>query len=325
MKAGFKYFLYYIGLYLVGAIVFMFPGMIVELIANGGNIDFDHMGWGSSIMILGSQLVPLYIFWKNKWCDFTFFKDQDYKKLVLWMLLGWLGCVMVRTCLQQYLPSFGFEKELLESMEGLFENPVGIICVCLLAPVIEETVFRGTVERKMLQTNLNPWWAIVVSALLFAVFHGNLAQGVLAFILGLFMGWVFYCTRNIWLCILVHAVNNTTATVLSLVFADSDMMNSDPTFPLPESILAIAVGIVLMTFAGYLTRKTVGDNVPVLAGDHEDNLSMQGAGMTPPPLPDAGMVPPSLPTEPVAAEPDATLPDAADKANQQPDDADVPE
>ena len=52
---------------------------------------------------------------------------------------------------------------------------------------------------------------------------------------------------------------------------------------------------------------------------------MQGAAMTPPPLPNAGMVPPSLPTEPVAVEPDATLPDAANKVNQQPDDADVPE
>lgn len=81
---------------------------------------------------------------------------------------------------------------------------------CLLGPVAEEILFRGLVLR-----SLQPYgkkFAILVSSLLFGLFHGNLMQAPFAFAVGLVMGYVAL-EYNIWWAIVLHLINN-------LVFAD---------------------------------------------------------------------------------------------------------
>lgn len=81
---------------------------------------------------------------------------------------------------------------------------------CLLGPVTEEILFRGLVLR-----SLQPYgkkFAILVSSLLFGLFHGNLMQAPFAFAVGLVMGYVAL-EYNIYWAIILHLMNN-------LVFAD---------------------------------------------------------------------------------------------------------
>lgn len=81
---------------------------------------------------------------------------------------------------------------------------------CLLGPVAEEILFRGLVLR-----SLQPYgkkFAIVVSSLLFGLFHGNLMQAPFAFVVGLVMGYVAMEYHIGW-AVALHLINN-------LVFAD---------------------------------------------------------------------------------------------------------
>lgn len=81
---------------------------------------------------------------------------------------------------------------------------------CLLGPVAEEILFRGLVLR-----SLQPYgkkFAIVVSSLLFGLFHGNLMQAPFAFVVGLVMGYVAMEYHIGW-AVVLHLINN-------LVFAD---------------------------------------------------------------------------------------------------------
>lgn len=81
---------------------------------------------------------------------------------------------------------------------------------CLLGPVAEEILFRGLVLR-----SLQPYgkkYAIVVSSLLFGLFHGNLMQAPFAFVVGLVMGYVAMEYHIGW-AVALHLINN-------LVFAD---------------------------------------------------------------------------------------------------------
>jgi hypothetical protein len=66
-----------------------------------------------------------------------------------------------------------------------------------------------------LLTKMKPGWAIVVSALFFALIHMNPWQALNAFGIGLVMGYVYYKTGSLWLTMLIHFVNNGTAVVLS--------------------------------------------------------------------------------------------------------------
>ena len=76
---------------------------------------------------------------------------------------------------------------------------------CLLGPVAEEILFRGLVLR-----SLQPYgkkFAILVSSLLFGLFHGNLMQAPFAFAVGLVMGYVALEYHIGW-AIVLHLINN---------------------------------------------------------------------------------------------------------------------
>ena len=60
-----------------------------------------------------------------------------------------------------------------------------------------------------------PGWAIVVSALFFALIHANPWQAIPAFIIGCLMGYIYYRTGSLKLTMLMHCANNTLAVVCS--------------------------------------------------------------------------------------------------------------
>lgn len=263
MKAVLKYFLLYLLLYFLGAMVLAIPAMIVESIVKGVNMDPDHLsGWTMSILILGSQILPLYVFLKKKYSDLSFIKDPNLGRLLAWMFVGWLGCYLLLGVVLQYMPVFDWDVDILSSIEDMALNPLGVICVCCLAPLVEECVFRGAIERRLLEKNWNPIWAIVISALIFGIFHMNLLQGMTAFILGLFLGWVYYRTRNIWLCIFVHAVNNTWSTVASFIWGGDELIGEVDKYPIYVNLLLLVAAIVLLYAAVRLTGKTIGSRIP---------------------------------------------------------------
>lgn len=103
--------------------------------------------------------------------------------------------------------------ELLGSMMG---GPFWstFLLAAIFAPVFEEWLCRGMVLRGLL-TKMKPGWAIVLSALFFAVIHMNLWQALNAFLIGVLMGYVYYKTGSLWLTMLMHFVNNATSVILS--------------------------------------------------------------------------------------------------------------
>ncbi len=113
-------------------------------------------------------------------------------------------------------------EQLMESMTGgnLILN---FIAVSVFAPIFEEWLCRGVVLRGLL-TKMRPGWAIIVSALFFAVLHMNPWQALPAFLLGLLFGYVYYRTGSLKLTMLMHFTNNTMALIFSRIpsFAEAD-------------------------------------------------------------------------------------------------------
>lgn len=120
------------------------------------------------------------------------------------------------------LPEMPEDK--VKAMEALLDGPawVTIISVCIFAPFFEEWLCRGIVLRGMLKL-VKPTWAIIISALFFALIHMNLWQAVPAFLMGLVFGYVYYKTGSLKLTMLMHCVNNTMAFVVSRIPSLKDM------------------------------------------------------------------------------------------------------
>ena len=86
-----------------------------------------------------------------------------------------------------------------------------VLFFCGLAPLCEEFIFRGAILHEL--RRYGDGFAVVISALLFAMMHGNLAQFPLALLVGLALGFFVLWFRSIWATVILHACVNGFATL----------------------------------------------------------------------------------------------------------------
>ena len=108
--------------------------------------------------------------------------------------------------LELLLNSFGYSIEKgIESLQSDPNNFSMFLYAGILAPITEEILFRGLIQRTMLPFGKK--LAILVSSLTFGLFHGNLIQTPYAFVVGLVLGYVAAEYNIIWSMVL-HMINN---------------------------------------------------------------------------------------------------------------------
>ncbi len=86
----------------------------------------------------------------------------------------------------------------------------GALVATVMAPLAEELFFRGFVFPGLLR-RIGLLWGAVVSAVLFALPHGDVATLIPIFLLGVLLAWVYYRTGSLWTSILVHCGFNLFA------------------------------------------------------------------------------------------------------------------
>lgn len=96
-----------------------------------------------------------------------------------------------------------------------------LISSMLIAPFVEEILFRGIMQSDLQQRYSAPF-AIILSSLIFALIHLNLLQVVSAFFISLIIGLVYYRTNSLWSVIFLHFINNTVAVLLFKLTPDKE-------------------------------------------------------------------------------------------------------
>ncbi|MBR2189205.1 MAG: CPBP family intramembrane metalloprotease [Eubacterium sp.] len=91
--------------------------------------------------------------------------------------------------------------------------PLLVVVTVILAPIAEELMFRGMVYRRI-RGYLGNGAGIVLSALLFGLYHMNMIQLLYAFVLGLFFAWIYGKTRTLAAPVLCHAAANASALLI---------------------------------------------------------------------------------------------------------------
>ena len=89
----------------------------------------------------------------------------------------------------------------------------------IAAPIVEEFIFRRFVFRAILRGIPGvPPLACLLSGVVFAVIHYNLAAFLPIVFLGTVLAWVYWRTGRLWTTMLMHSVVNATSFLLLLVF-----------------------------------------------------------------------------------------------------------
>lgn len=94
--------------------------------------------------------------------------------------------------------------------------PVGILCYGVVTAVSEELLFRG-IFYNCFRRYMKVSAALVMSAALFALYHGNPVQGLYAFIMGCFMAYAYEYFGDFRMPVLIHMISNMLAYAMGYV------------------------------------------------------------------------------------------------------------
>ena len=149
----------------------------------------------------------------------------------------------------------------MELFNRLFESDFGvwggILRVVILAPIVEELIFRGIIFSGF-QRIYPASWAIFFSALLFALFHLNPWQLGPTFLLGLLLGFIRLRTGSLLAAMFTHALHNGMI-FLSVYYHEAyknmGWLQSGMMQNYVVNLILLSGGVALIW---YVTRKRVG-------------------------------------------------------------------
>lgn len=124
----------------------------------------------------------------------------------------------------------------------------------VLAPIFEEYIFRKLIIDRTI--HYGEGIAIVVSAFLFALFHGNLNQFAYAFVLGLFWGFLYAKTGSVKYTIWMHMCINFLGSVPGMLMMRSEAYQGILTLASADDLQQLALFLSehvaeLILFMGY--------------------------------------------------------------------------
>ena len=158
-------------------------------------------------------------------------------------LLAIVGLVALGEGVSGIASYFGAtSEEDMKIFHEMLSSPLCILTICLTGPIVEELVFREGIITSILRFRCPAWIAVLISAALFGYIHGNLTQGIPAFVVGIPLGLLYLRTMSLRLTIPAHVVNNSLAVLLMAfpVFDDMDM-------PMALAIVLVVLGAGLLT------------------------------------------------------------------------------
>lgn len=198
------------------------------------------------------------------------------------VLLGTISCIgtgMISGIIYQIYSTF-FEAGGIKIPEPDFSFPeqtqyliLFLAYVCIIGPVLEEIIFRGFILRSMQKYgNLT---AIIVSSILFSMFHLNLVQFVNPVLMGIVLAFIAIKSNSIIPSIIAHIFNNT----ITFLLAGLSLLNMPM---LENSILTVySIGGVIV-FALFIVKynkdffKIIKENTNILKTHQKIRYAFSG-------------------------------------------------
>jgi membrane protease YdiL (CAAX protease family) len=167
---------------------------------------------------LGTLSIFLCIFYllikQNK--DQFFLKKKELSMVAIYCILFIPIIFFISILSKLLLPEFSEQQQVTDLKANFFEiiKKNGIIII-LLAPIVEEIIFRGLFYAA-LKKNF-PWFVSqIISSVIFAIIHENIMAFTLLFSLSLILNLIYELYGKLFYPILVHSFFNTF--MLALIY-----------------------------------------------------------------------------------------------------------
>lgn len=136
---------------------------------------------------------------------------------------------------------------------------LNLLIMSLVAAIGEEFFFRGILMRVLTKWFGSVHMGIILSSVIFTIIHFQPYKFLPMMVLGLFLGYMYYRTRSLWVPMIIHALNNAI-----VVIADWSEKSGN-TLPIFQedfqfSTFQIIISTIAFAGIGYLFWKKTHDS-----------------------------------------------------------------
>jgi hypothetical protein len=189
--------------------MFFIPAFLYSRICNGKNIFW--LGFNNKINQYQILIGFMIIFFSN-------LISAPLQELTEKLLMHFPSIQARATMLEKL---YNDEVVLMAHFSGFADLLLSVIILALMPAIFEELFFRGALQSILEIWWNKPIWAIIVSSLIFSLIHFSINLFLSRAFLGFALGLMFYKTRNIWINIIAHFLNNAIAIFQLYVLSKS--------------------------------------------------------------------------------------------------------
>jgi membrane protease YdiL (CAAX protease family) len=144
-------------------------------------------------------------------------------------------------------------------MDSVGELIMSLFLVGVTPAIGEELLYRGIIQPKLQKITDNAHWGVIFAALLFSLNHFQFDRFLPFAMLGLILGYSYHYSRNLWVPIILHFINNSFQVIM--LYGMKDQMEEIDFTQIPDiPDLALYISI-LATFGLFILLKWLSEKV----------------------------------------------------------------
>lgn len=236
-------------------------------------------------------IVPVVLFALFTGIPFKDYLKLDFRAPGLFLLVS-LAIILLALPLINWIGELNAAMQLPESMSGI-ENwmrnaedqateltraflgtvslsgfLINLLMIAILPALGEELFFRGILQRLFHEWFKNTHVAIFITAFIFSTIHFQFFGFIPRLLLGLYLGYIFYWSGNLWIPILVHFVNNGFVVIIAFISARGYLNVNYETFGSTDNGIILVLTTIVISGLVYLLFRLKKSN-------NADDLIMQ--------------------------------------------------
>jgi uncharacterized protein len=217
-------------------------------------------------------LATAWIVYKSKWLNY--FQLRKLPTIgTIGIALAWL---IVSLPLVQYayqlnkmlpLPEWMMQAEsstagLLEAIiakENFYEIILNVILIAVIPGIGEELMFRGIVQKQIGRFLKNEHVQVWVAAAIFSAIHMQFQGFFARMVLGALLGYMYVWTRNMWVPIIIHFLNNGVQVVglyaMNIKPSEMDKVGNLDNIPWYITLILAIASLGMTLFLGKIIKE----------------------------------------------------------------------
>jgi len=136
-------------------------------------------------------------------------------------------------------------------LQSDFHLVFGLLVMAVTPAICEELIFRGYAQRQF-ERSVSPAMAIVLSGVLFGLYHLRLSQFLPLAAIGIYLAYLTWRTGSLWPAILAHFANNGVIVVVSQFDEPADTASATVAQGMTMPWYSVVLGLVAFSAVIYL-------------------------------------------------------------------------